>query len=368
MMMSPEAYYEFHLKGKDEERILRAIRGLKREMGHLKNVMEHPDYDKTPHIMPSESTRLSCKRLYFEEAKRALAEEGGTYQPSQAELKAAAFDENIPYISKLVFSIGDFCTGHETTTIRLDEKHLYKTVEGFPILTPSNFHIPPDYPRGKDEFLRSLAKLHIGEWRSSYTLKRFGYYVCDGTQWELDIFFSNGHKPVHIYGDNAYPYNFREFQELMGRVPDEEDEAEHYRNILIESVENIVDAADELRAKNTLNEVEYGQLIAYAECLCIIRDACDRDELEDFGLGFDIDGKYLVKDPRIDILDDLQSTDGFVRLFLTSGETMDGVPDCIVWYEDEEGWDTIKTIRFEPVGRTTAMYFKVEDIERFELM
>jgi hypothetical protein len=223
MMISPEAYYEFHLKGKDEERILRAIRGLKREMGHLKNVMEHPDYEKYPHIHPSEDVQLSCTRMYLEEAKRALAEAGGTYKPSQAELKAAEFDESIPYISKLVFSIGGFCTGHETTTIKLDEKHLYKTVEGFPILTPSNFHIPPDYPRGKEEFLRGLAKLHIGEWRSRYTLKRFGYYVCDGTQWELDIFFSNDHKPVHIYGDNAYPYNFREFQELMGRVPDEED-------------------------------------------------------------------------------------------------------------------------------------------------
>lgn len=78
------------------------------------------------------------------------------------------------------------------------------------------------------------------------------------------------------------------------------DEAEHYKNILMESIENIVEAADELRAKNGLNEVEYGQLIAYAECLCIIRDACDRDELETFGLSFDIDRKYLVRDPRHD--------------------------------------------------------------------
>jgi hypothetical protein len=25
---------------------------------------------------------------------------------------------------------------------------------------------------------------------------------------------------VKIYGDNAYPYNFREFQELLGMEPD----------------------------------------------------------------------------------------------------------------------------------------------------
>ena len=52
--------------------------------------------------------------------------------------------------------------------------------------------------------------------------------MCDGTQWELEIYFSDGHKPVKIYGDNAYPYNFKELQELLGMKPydTEEDEDE----------------------------------------------------------------------------------------------------------------------------------------------
>jgi hypothetical protein len=37
MMISPEVYYEKYLKGKNAEHILRSIRGLKREIGHLKN-------------------------------------------------------------------------------------------------------------------------------------------------------------------------------------------------------------------------------------------------------------------------------------------------------------------------------------------
>ena len=65
--------------------------------------------------------------------------------------------------------------------------------------------------------------MHIGEWRTSYTLERFGYHVCDGTQWELEIYFSKGHKPVKIYGDNAYPYNFDVLQELLGIEPDVDD-------------------------------------------------------------------------------------------------------------------------------------------------
>ena len=42
MMLSPESYYELHLKGMSEKEILSVIRGLKNQIGHLKNIMEHP--------------------------------------------------------------------------------------------------------------------------------------------------------------------------------------------------------------------------------------------------------------------------------------------------------------------------------------
>ncbi len=43
MMISPEVYYEEQLKGKTKEQIISAIRGLKQEIGRLKNIMESPD-------------------------------------------------------------------------------------------------------------------------------------------------------------------------------------------------------------------------------------------------------------------------------------------------------------------------------------
>lgn len=49
-----------------------AIRGLKQEMGRLKNIMEHPDYGREAVIMPSESTRLWYTRLYLDRAKQAV--------------------------------------------------------------------------------------------------------------------------------------------------------------------------------------------------------------------------------------------------------------------------------------------------------
>ncbi len=86
MMISPETYYELYLKGKDEKQILSAIRGLKNEIGHLKNVMEHPEYTSQTTVCPSEDTRLWCNRLYLERAKQALTEVGGNYKPSKAEM------------------------------------------------------------------------------------------------------------------------------------------------------------------------------------------------------------------------------------------------------------------------------------------
>lgn len=50
--------------------------------------------------------------------------------------------------------------------------------------------------------------------------------VLEGTQWELTIEFSNGHKPFKTGVSNAYSYNFDRLQELLGvyLVEDCEDE------------------------------------------------------------------------------------------------------------------------------------------------
>ena len=54
----------------------------------------------------------------------------------------------------------------------------------------------------------------------------------------------------------------------------------------------IAEAADEIKKKTDADAQDYGQLLAYAECLSIIRDAYDGD-LSEIGLNFDIDKRYL---------------------------------------------------------------------------
>lgn len=205
MMISPEGYYEEYLKGKTEKQIVSVIRGLKKEIGHLKNIMEHPEYRCTK--LPSEAVRLSCTREYLERAKEALKEAGGIYIPSKADQRAAAFDENVSEICKMEFEIGN-AIKYEKYIVEISDE-LKAIRENFWEDKETCVLINEDgEPFEKQDFLNAIRNLHIGEWRTRYDTERFGYFVLDGIMWELIIEFSNSHKPLKILGSNSYPYNF----------------------------------------------------------------------------------------------------------------------------------------------------------------
>ncbi|KGP76506.1 hypothetical protein JT05_04300 [Desulfosporosinus sp. Tol-M] len=226
MMISPEGYYEQYLKGKTREQIMSAIRGLKQEIGRLKNTMENPDYGQKEIMHPSEDTRLHWTREYLEKAKQAYAEAGGMYTLSKPEEKAADVDSNMDFINKITFSIGGFFGGYRTYVVDLSDglrayTKLWEDEEPLALMDIDN-----EEPYTRDAFIAALMDLHIGEWRRRYSTKRFGYTVCDGTQWELEFEYNNEHKPVRIDGDNSYPYNFNKFQMLFGIDETDENEDE----------------------------------------------------------------------------------------------------------------------------------------------
>lgn len=64
-------------------------------------------------------------------------------------------------------------------------------------------------------------------------------------------------------------------------------------NLITEIVACITEAADELLSLENRNEIQQGQLIAYAESLSTIRDALAGYDLTAVGLDFDIDERYL---------------------------------------------------------------------------
>ena len=65
------------------------------------------------------------------------------------------------------------------------------------------------------------------------------------------------------------------------------------KDIMKEIIENIMENADELKSKEVLNEVEFGELLGYMEALTIIKGACAGYDVEALGLGFDIEKEYL---------------------------------------------------------------------------
>ena len=59
----------------------------------------------------------------------------------------------------------------------------------------------------------------------------------------------------------------------------------------------IIESADVVKQNASQDLMDFGQLLAYAEALCIIQDACDPDVLKKIGLDFDVDGRYLIAPP-----------------------------------------------------------------------
>ena len=204
-----ETFHETNLKGKDAAQIMRVVRRLKKEINNLINTVEHPNYElRSMFVTPTEKEEISHKQAYLERAKEALAEAGVFYAPSASERESLDFNENVPYINKIVFSIGGFLYGYVTKTFTIDGDNVSSVTEHSLMSMPSCFDVDENEKIQKEEFFDKLKALRIGEWRKKYDTRRFNICVADGTQWDLEIYYSNGHRPLKIHGDNAYPYNF----------------------------------------------------------------------------------------------------------------------------------------------------------------
>jgi hypothetical protein len=226
MMISQEGYYEAYLKGKTKEQVMTAIRGLKQEIGRLKNMMESPDYGQVLIMHPSEDTRIHWTREYLEIAKQAYAEAGGTYTLSKSEEQSADFDLNMDAICKVTFKIGDFFGGNRSYVLELSDRlractKLLEDEEPLVLIDAENEALFT-----KATFIAALAYLHIGEWRRQYSTQRFGYTPYDGIHWELEFEYNNGHKTERFEGDNSYPYNFERLKIIFGINDTEEGEYE----------------------------------------------------------------------------------------------------------------------------------------------
>lgn len=207
MMISPEMYVETEIKGKSKEEMLKKIKGLKQEIGRLRNRLENLDIEDII-IEPSPATRLKVYKEYLRYAIKEYEAAGGEYHMSHKEKKAAAFDADIENIVSVELEYGGFFGGTERRKVYFDgdaikyERQFYNGACDY----GEDLFLGVD----KKSFLKELTYIHIGEWKHEYDDPD----TLDGTQWELVIEYSNRRKRSYWWS-NAFPYNFRELLELM---------------------------------------------------------------------------------------------------------------------------------------------------------
>ena len=210
MMISPEVYYEEYLQGKSQTEVLQQINFQRQELGRLKEVVESVENSPEAMIMPSPLTRIKCNREYLEMAKLALEEAGGQYVPTDEELRDQSFNSKLAAMYRFTLEIGGFFDGYTKYKYTISgERVLFDADHSF---YPKPSNLPVYEPFSREEFVRGIAALHIGEWKERYE----NLYVLDGTQWSISIEYEDGKEPFEIYGSNAYPYNFEELIEFLG--------------------------------------------------------------------------------------------------------------------------------------------------------
>lgn len=75
MMISPESFVEFELKGKSQEEVFKIIGELKDEIERLKEIVEKHDIEDYM-IKPSPDVQLSVNKDYLKAAKRYCKAQG----------------------------------------------------------------------------------------------------------------------------------------------------------------------------------------------------------------------------------------------------------------------------------------------------
>lgn len=209
MMIAPDTYYELELKGSSKTHILKEIRSLRKEIEEQKEKIEYSRIELTRWVKPSPFVIIEMNRLYLKEAKRALEELNETYKPSRIERKGLEFNENINDLKSVRLEMGYLFRGYMSSEIDLSKTDPIIAVTDFDNKLLNRFSVK------KDCFLKSLSDFYIGEWQSDYDPLRFGKGILDGIQWTLKFAYDGKHKEVEISGSNDYPYNFKEFLELL---------------------------------------------------------------------------------------------------------------------------------------------------------
>ncbi|MGO4939600.1 hypothetical protein ACTQ45_06205 [Fundicoccus sp. Sow4_D5] len=214
-MLTLKEHYQKVLEGKNEKELKAYSLKIKEEINQLKYEIEKSNVPVLKSPDRSKLSKINKHRLYLRDTYRAIERLGGNVERLEEDMIASKFQDNIHYIQSIKYSIGGYFGGFENYEVTF-EKELVEvskelTLNDFQQLDLEN----TKEKMGKREFLNTVKRLNMGEWRESYLDRDYGQEVLDGTSWDLEVYYSNGLKSIEFSGVNAFPYNFSELDRLI---------------------------------------------------------------------------------------------------------------------------------------------------------
>lgn len=220
--MNSDEFCEKTLKGKNKSEIVIAILRLKREMNYLKDRLERRSIGEVFPIDRSEVATIQEYRTCIQKAHLTLEKAGKEYQLTDAEKFAVTFQQSIPYIRQIDFTIGGFFEGYSNYVATLKDGVLSVSCRHDNADEQSRVIINWEED-SEPHFFNYIHDLYMGEWRRQYSASYFDIDIMDGVSWEVQVHYSNSLKPVTFSGNNSFPYNFSAFQKLFGIYEEELD-------------------------------------------------------------------------------------------------------------------------------------------------
>lgn len=213
-MMTLEMFREHVLKGKSVEELYDLIEDFKIEQAFLKVKIEEKnigDFTLPPQDMVA---KINKYRLYIRDTYKQIRKISGKIEQSEDEKFAIKFQENISEIKEMIYDIGGIFDGYDVYHFVVESNQV--------TLTKKN-SLEESFEKSildKDDFIKKISAMYIGEWRTSYKVSDYGAKIMDGTSWSLKFNYIGEKESVEFSGSNAFPYNFGKFDRLCRKAFD----------------------------------------------------------------------------------------------------------------------------------------------------
>lgn len=232
-MLTLKEHYDKVLVGMNEEELKVYSLELRLEMNQMKFDIECRNIAHFIRPERKKLTQINKNRLYLRETYRVLERIDSLAKPPEEDLTASIFRENIPYIKKVVYIYGGYFGGFDiyNITFNNNQVEVNKEVSDFGCaqlyldkIDDVEYFEKPEHRENniermsKEDFIKTIKRLHMGEWRKEYLDRDYGSTVMDGSSWNIEIHYSNNQRQFECGGINAYPYNFYEFNRLIEKA------------------------------------------------------------------------------------------------------------------------------------------------------